>query len=173
MAAEMKYGEYISGGVEIFKANLVPCIVATLCLCIPIVGMVVMVNFFAGIKGFKEGGTPIDIGGLFNFENVVDKILVVIVMAIGFMLCVIPGCLIYFAPLIVADKPGTPFMDAVNQSLAFGKANLVNMIILVLILGFLGSIGSVALGIGMLITYPISMCAAWCAYADHKGAISA
>ncbi len=172
MAAEMKYGDYISGGVDIFKANIVPCIVATLCLIIPIVGMVVLVNFIAGIKGFKEGGTPIDIGALFNFENVVDKILVVLVMSIGFMLCIIPGCLIYFAPFIVADKPGTGFMDAVNQSLSFGKANLVNMIILVLVLGIVSGIGSVIV-IGTLITFPISMGAAWCAYADHKGAISA
>lgn len=174
MAAQMKYGDYIKGGWEIVKANLGAAIVATLCIgMIPFVGLLVMVNFLAGVKAAKHEGKPIAIGDLFNFDNAVDKIVGPLVVGIGFMFCFVPGALIYFAIPILADKPGTPFMDAVKAGLAFGKANIVPMILLVFIMFFVGGLGAIACYVGMFITQPIALAGLYLAYEDHKSAVQA
>ena len=174
MAVQMRYGDYIKGGWEIVKANLGASIVATLCIgLIPIAGLVVLINFLAGVKAAKHQGKPIAIGDLFNFENAVDKIVGPLIVGVGFMCCFVPGALMYFALPILADKPGTPFLSAVKGGLAFGKANLVPMILLVFILGLVGGLGSIACYVGMFITQPVALAAAFLAYEDHKAAVEA
>ena len=74
MALEMKYGDYVKGGWDLVKPNLVTSIVATLCMCIPFVGIQVMINYLKGIKEAKNSGKAIEIGSLFDFANVVNNI---------------------------------------------------------------------------------------------------
>ncbi len=168
-----RYGDYVKEGVEVFKANLVPCIVGMILCGVPILGMIVMINFLEAIKKNKGEGTPIDIGALLNFDNAVDKIVVCIITGIGFQIFFVPGALIYFGPAILADKPGTPFMNAVKGSLAFGKANLVPSIITAIVVSIVAMVGCILLGIGMLITGPIALTTYWLAYQDAKTAIEA
>jgi uncharacterized membrane protein len=181
MAAEMKYGDYIGGGWNIVKANLVPSIVAALAMIIPFVGLIVMVNYMAAVKAAKHEGKPIEIGALFNFENAVDKILGPLVFGIIVMIAsmcfVLPGIaaagVFYFSIPILADKPGTPWMNAIKAGMAFGKANLVPCILVSLVLGIVAGLGQIACGVGMLITLPIGLAAHFLAYEDHKAAIEA
>lgn len=161
MAVEMKFGDYVKGGVEVFTKNVVPCIVFWVVLLIPVVGWVAAVNYMAAVKAFKTEQKPIDIGALFDFGGLVDKIVTVILMAIGFQIFFIPGCLIAFGPCIVADKPGTPFMKAVMGALNFSLKNLVPMIICGIVCGIAS------------IVAPIGMAAFMLAYLDHKDAVAA
>lgn len=184
MAAEMKYGDYISGGWGIVKANLV---MAAVCLLVMgIVGSItfgilmplLMVNFMSMIKAAKQEGKPIDIGGLFNFDNAVDKIVAPFI--VGFLaflgnFCIVGGLIVgglfFFTVPILADKPGTPWMNALKGSLAFGKANLVPSILLALVVGIVGGLGTIACYVGIFVTAPIAIAAQWLAYEDHKSAI--
>jgi uncharacterized membrane protein len=172
MAVEFKYGDYIKGGVEIFKANLVPSLVATLCMCIPIVGVQVQINFLKAVKENKANGKPIDIGGLFDFTNVVNNIIAVIIWAISGYCCLVPMLVLGMVTPILADHPGIGFMDAIKASLAFGKQNLVPMIILMLVIGIFVSIGSFCF-VGIFATLPIGLAAHWLAYEEHKATIHA
>src|SRR5436190_12330974 len=110
MAVEYKYGDYIRGGIEIFKANLVPSIVATLCMCIPIVGMQVQINFFKAVKEAKANGKPIEIGAMFDFTNVVNNIIALFIWVLSVYCCLVPFYILLFIPCILADHPGVSFM---------------------------------------------------------------
>jgi uncharacterized membrane protein len=184
MAVQMRYGDYIKGGFEIVKANLVPSIVFALLLGLPIVslaGPIFMVNFLAAVKAAKHEGKPIQIGDLFNFENAVDKwvgpFIVAICIGIGNMCFVIPGILLagilYFTAPILADKPGTPFLNAIKGAASFGKANMVPCVLLAFVLGLVAFLGVIGCGVGILITLPTSMAAGFLAYEDHRSAIEA
>jgi hypothetical protein len=172
MAVEMKYGDYIKGGVDLFKVNLVPSIVAMICMCIPIFGIQVSVNYLRGLKEAKASGKAIEIGSLFAMDNIVNNIITMIICFLFAMCCGLPFALVYFGPALCADHPGVGFMDIVKGALAFGKQNLVPSLILMIILSIVGGIGGVVV-VGSLITYPIAMGAMWCAYEDHKAAIHA
>lgn len=170
--AEIKAVDHIKEGLNVFTSNLVPSIVAVLGLCIPIVGIFVLINYLVGVKNFKESGTPIDIGGLFSFEHAGNRLIGVIVWAvlisIGSMFCVIPGLILavltYFFPCILADKPEMPWMDALKASLAFGKANFVSSLILMILGGLTGF---------LWITMPIGFAGQMLAYMAHKDEILA
>jgi uncharacterized membrane protein len=172
MAVEFKYGDYIKGGVEIFKANLVPSLVATLCMMIPLVGIQVQVNFLKAVKEAKNNGKPIEIGALFDFANVVNNIVAMIIMVIAGYCCLVPMMVLFMIPPILADHPGISFMDAVKAALAFGKQNIVPMILLTLVIGIFISIGSFCF-VGIFATLPIGLAAHWLAYEEHKAAIHA
>jgi uncharacterized membrane protein len=173
MAVEMKYGDYIKGGVDIFKANLVPSLVATLCMCIPIVGMQVQINYLKAVKEAKNNGKPIEIGAMFDFSNVVNNIVALFILGLSMYCCVVPFFMLLMIPTILADHPGVGFMDAVKAALAFGKKNIVPMILFGLVLGIFISLGSIACGVGIFATLPIGLAAHWLAYEDHKATIHA
>jgi hypothetical protein len=184
MAVQMRYGDYIKGGLDIVKANIVPSIVLVLLMGLPIIslgGPIWIVNYLAAVKRAKHEGKPIEIGDLFNFENAVDKwvglFIVGVCVGIGNMLFVIPGIiamgLFYFTAPILADKPGTPFMSAIKGALAFGKGNLVPSIILAFVMGLVSFLGVIACFLGVFITLPMSLAGGYLAYEDHKAAVEA
>lgn len=188
MAAEMKYGDYISGGWGIVKANLVPCIVLVLIMVVlgmvPLGGLLnplLMVNFMAQVKAAKKDGKPMDIGGFFNFENAVDKLVGPII--IGFVAGLASICLVIpmfivmgvfcFLMPILADKPGTPFMNAIKGSMAWGKQNIIPGTLLVIVTMLVAFVGVLACGLGTFITLPIANAALYLAYEDHKSSVEA
>lgn len=176
MAVQMRFGDYVKDGFEIVKANLVPSVVFTLLLFIPIVslgGPIWIVNFMAAVKAAKHEGKPIQIGDLFNFENAVDKWVGPFIASLGFMCCIIPGMILAFTPCIIADKPGTPFMSAVKAALSFGKANIVPMILLMLVAMVVIMIGEILCVVPVLVAFPVAQAAIFLAYEDHKAAVEA
>ncbi len=185
MAVQMRYGDYIKEGFEIVKANIVPSIVLMLIPIIPIVGgfiqMIAIVNFMAAVKAAKHEGKPIQIGDLFNFENVADKLLgpliVGILVGIGMGCLVIPGIVLlgifYFVAPTIADRPGTPFVAAIKANLAFGKGNILPLLLLAIVNGLVVFAGVLACGLGVFITGPVAFAATYLAYEDHKSTLEA
>jgi uncharacterized membrane protein len=169
----MKYGDYVKGGWDLVKPNLVPSIVATLCMCIPFVGIQVMINYLKGIKEAKNSGKAIEIGSLFDFSNVVNNIVACFALGLAFECCLVPGAVLFMIPALLADHPGTSFMDAIKGAMAFGKQNIVPMLLLAIVLGIVQSLGSIACFVGIFVTAPVSMAAYWLAYEDHKAAVHA
>lgn len=184
MAVQMRYGDYVKEAFEIVKANLVPSVVFALATAIPLVNLlspIFMINFMAAVKAAKHEGRPIQIGDLLNMENAVDKwvgmFIVGLAVGIGNMCFIIPGlvlaAILYFTAPILADKPGTPFMNAIKGAFAFGKGNIVPSLLLVIVLGLVAFVGVLACGVGTLVTMPIAVAAGFLAYEDHKAAVEA
>lgn len=172
MASEIKYGDHVSGGVSAVMANLVPSIVALVGLMIPILGIFTTLNYMAGIMAFKESGKAMEIGDLFNFDHLPNRLIGMIVYGviamIGMMLFFIPGLIFvsvtYFFPTMLAEKPDMPWADALKQSLAYGKQNLVPCLILAIVCGVCGM---------FFVTIPIAFAAQSLAYVAHKGEVAA
>jgi uncharacterized membrane protein len=176
MAVQMNLGNYIKGGLEIVKANIVPSIVYALLMFIPVLnlgGPIWLANFMAGVKAAKHDGKPMQIGDLFNFENAVDKWVGGFCVGIGFALCFIPGMLLLFTTPIIADKPGTPFINALKAAFNFGKANIVPMIMLAIAAAVVIIIGEILCIVPVLIAMPIAQAAIFLAYDEHKAAVAA
>lgn len=170
--ADIKAVDHVKDGLNVFTSNLVPSLVMIVGLCIPILGIFVLLNYMAGVKNFKESGTAIEIGSLFAFEHVGNRLIGLIVwgvlLSIGFTLCVIPGMILmvltYFFPCILADKGDMPWADALKASLAFGKANLVPSLVLMIVAGIAGM---------FWITLPIGIAGQMLAYIAHRDEILA
>ena len=181
MAESKSAVDYIKGGWGIVQPNLVPSIVAVIAGGIPILGCVVICNYYAQALKAKREGTPIDMGALFNFDNAVNQIvgpLVVFILVMLGSIVVVGGILVaaatfYYLPLI-ADNPGQSWSDLLKRSIEQGKANLVPNLILSLIMGLIVGIGSaVTCGLGALVLVPALFCGHALAYEDHKDQIPA
>jgi uncharacterized membrane protein len=174
MAAEYKYADYLKGGWEtVVKPNLVPCVIATLCMCIPILGIQVAINFLKAIKENKNGGKPIEVGALFDMANIVNNIIACFIMGLSAYCFLVPYFILMFIPPILADHPGISFMDAVKAALAYGKQNIVPNIILGVVFMCVIIAGEIACGVGVLIAIPVVMSGMWLAYEEHKAQIHA
>jgi uncharacterized membrane protein len=161
-------GSCVSAGINGLKKDPITHIVTS--LLIGIVGGVtagvltgpMMVGYMRMIKREDEGHKP-EIADVFKgFDDFVPALLAVlmssIIVAIGFMLCVIPGL------LIMALVPTAAYLVAVGESDGINairrafeavKANLVSAFFCALVLGIVGSIGSILCGIGIILTLPI------------------
>jgi hypothetical protein len=139
MAQEFKNVDYVKESIGFVKGNLVPSAVAGICSGIPIIGGSVLVNYLRA----KKAGS-VQIGQLFNFENLVPNFLASLSM-FGFSCCFVPGVLLIFTMPIMADRPGTEWMSAIKASFNFGKQNLVPMIIMTLICGLVVALPMIAL----------------------------
>ena len=162
-------GTCISAGINGLKKNAVTHIVTT--LLVGIIGGVsaglltgpMMVGYMRMIKAEDEGATP-EIADVFKgFDDFVPALLAVllssIIVSVGFMLCVLPGLLIMaLVPtaaylVAVGEKDG---VNAIKRAFEAVKANLGGAFFCALVLGIVGSLGSIACGIGVIITLPIT-----------------
>lgn len=174
MAVQMRHGDYIKDAVEIVKANLGPSIVAGLLIqSVPVLNGLVAINFMSMVKAARHEGKPMDMGQLFNFENAADKIVGPLVLLLTAIACCVPPLILGFMLPIMADRPGTPWMNAFKGAIEFGKANLVPMLIHGLIMFLVADLGAIACLVGIYITTPIALAAMFLAYEDHKAAVEA
>ena len=128
-AVKIDFAAHVKDGLNVFTSNLVPSLIALVLLCVPILGIFVVINYMGAIKAFKENGTAIDVGALLKFDNAVNHLIGVIVwgvvLSIGMALCMLPGlvfaCLTYMFIPILADKPDTPWADALKTARARGR----------------------------------------------------
>lgn len=113
----------------------------------------------------EEQGAKVEIADVFKgFDDFVPALLAVlvssIIVAIGYMLCFLPGLLITalvpIAAYLVAvgEKDG---INAVKRAADAMKANFVGTFICMLILSIVGSLGAVLCGVGIILTMPIAM----------------
>jgi len=169
----MRYGDYIKDSFDVFKANPAAGIVSCLAMIIPIVNLVVIINYMGMVKAAKAEGKPMEIGQLFDFEHAVDKIVGPLLVGIVGSCCFLLAFVLAFTMPILADKPGTPFMSAIKAAFAFGKGNFVPLTILSIILGVVNMLGNLACGIGVLVTFPVCIGALFLAYDDNRAAVEA
>ena len=162
-------GACISAGITGFKKSPLTHIVVI--LLVGIIGNIsfgilagpMMVGYMRLIKIEDEGGKA-EIGDVFKgFDDFVPAMLAVlvggIVVAIGFMLCIIPGLLIMaLVPtaaylVAVGEKDG---INALKRAWQAVKENLIGSFLCALILSIIGLLGAILCGIGILITMPIA-----------------
>jgi uncharacterized membrane protein len=188
MAVEFKHVDYLKGGWELTRANLIPCVVAMVAMAV--LGMIgigcllwgqIAVNLYKGFKASKESGKPMEIGSLFAFDHFVNNLIAyVIVGVVSMILGIIPLIGIIVAQTlflmvgpILADKPETPFLDVVKSSVAFAKGNFVPSLIFVAICVVLMIVGCIPAGLGLIIVFPVTMAATSLAYSEHRAAVAA
>lgn len=95
------------------------------------------------------------------------QIAVGIAVLIGFVLLIIPGFIVaaafLFTPYIIMDKGVGPF-EAMTESRRVTTGNRGRIILLMFSIAILNILGFLALGVGLLVTVPISMLAVAHAY---------
>lgn len=127
--------------------------------------------FIAGVAFLRVGllttkGDRITRSALFSTENlgpyILTVLLMVLCMAIGYMLCILPGIVVslflFFAPFYALDK-GTSPMEAFRASITLVNRNLAKVVVL-----FIGAYIAIAIGnmlcfIGSVVAVPVVMIA--------------
>jgi uncharacterized membrane protein len=108
-------------------------------------------------------GQPVSIGTFFRPRHVgaviLTSIIVSILTAIGYALCIIPGIavaiLTIFAPLIVIDRGMGP-VDAIKGSYEIVKNNFVHVLLAWLVIAAITAVGSLLCGVGLLVAVPVA-----------------
>jgi uncharacterized membrane protein len=178
-------GDSLSEGFGFFKANaganILFVIIAVVVGAIPIVGglliPLITINFMAGVKNYRNNGTPMDVGQLFDFSHAVDKIVgplvVGILIMIGMLFLIVPGIILAlmwaFLYCVLADRPGTSFTEAMKISAAVTKGNRLSIFLFAIVCGLLAFVSMIPLGLGLLVTIPMIQAAMYCAYESCKG----
>ena len=178
-------GDSLSQGFDFFKANvgasILFVIITVVVGAIPFVGALLMplmlINFMAGVKKYRNDAIPFDVGQLFDFSHAVDKIIgplvVGILVMIGTILLIVPGIILglmwAFLSCVLADRPGTSFSEAMKISAAVTKGNRLSIFLFGIVCGLLAFVSMIPLGLGLLVTIPMIQAAMYCAYESCKG----
>ena len=148
---------------------------------IPVVGVLLVplmsINFMSGVKRYRNNGTPMDVGQLFDFSHAVDKIVgplvVGILIMIGMIFLIVPGIILAlmwaFLYCVLADRPGTSFTDAMKISAEVTKGNRLSIFLFMIVCCLLAFVSALPLGLGLLVTIPMIQAAMYCAYESCKG----
>ena len=107
-------------------------------------------------------GQPVDVSTIVKFDNFGQYLLAALLMgvgtAVGFMLCVIPGIIVFFLgvffPYFIIDK-GMGAIDAIKASIDLVRNNVGQVVILVLLTYVANFIGQLLCGVGLLASVPV------------------
>ena len=85
-----------------------------------------------------------------------------IIAGVGLLLCIIPGIILsvrfQFFGWAIVDRELGPF-EAMQESWELTRGSFWNLVLLWLVLAGINILGALALGVGLLITSPMSMVA--------------
>src|SRR5688572_23672749 len=184
MAVNVTPGRWIEMGGRIFKQDVGTFILITLiALALTSVGSFVVAGsltagmFIAVKRRIMEGRT--DMMDLFaGFNLFIDTFLVCILTGlfacVGLALCIFPVLIVFafylFAYIFVVDRK-LSFWDAMESSRKLVVGDLVGYIFFVLLLILLNFVGLLLVGIGLLVTIPVSIAAIAVAYQEAVGFI--
>ena len=154
-------------------------ILAIIIGCIPVAQIIVPllgVNFFTCVKNFQESGKKMSIGDLFDFSRALDKIVgpivIGVLIGIGYFLLIIPGLILtfmwMFAPCVQGDRPDLGFIEAMKVSSRTAKGKWLKLLGLIIVLAIINLLGTIPLGLGLLITLPVTHVALYAAYSQCK-----
>lgn len=179
---------YIKEGWELFSANAVNLVVASLLFVvvhfaanfIPFATFLVtgpmMGGMFLVVMDIMEGKTFNAMRVFDGFQKLVPLVLVGILTSIftmaGFILLIIPGFIVmgwYLFPYLFVVDEEMDFWQAMEASRMIGFANHVQVALMALALGVINLIGALLLGVGLLVTIPVTICAIAKAYEDIHG----
>lgn len=115
------------------------------------------------LKAHKEPETIklADLWRKFPFLSyAVAKILTGIVVIVGLILLIVPGVIaalaLMFAPYLIVDRNLGP-IEAMKESVRITKGHRWQLFLFALALGLLNILGMLAIGIGLLVTVPVSV----------------
>lgn len=188
MTKSLDIQRYLKEGWEFFSPNAVNLVVVTLIFgvvhfaanLIPFAPFLVtgpmMGGMYLVIMDIKEG-KPFNAMRVFDgFKNLVPLVLVGILTSVftmvGFILLIIPGFIVmglYMFPYLFVVDEEMDFWQAMEASRKIGMDNLGQVTLLAVILAILNLAGLLALGLGMLVTIPLSLCVVAKAYEDVNG----
>ncbi|MBT3295244.1 MAG: hypothetical protein HN919_13620 [Verrucomicrobia bacterium] len=184
---EVKFGEWMSQSFDLFKENIGPLILISLvALILSTISMGILAGpMMAGLalvtlQLVDKQGKP-DVSKLFEgfgfflqsflFVLVWGVIVAIVAVVVNLVTCGLAspliavgsmalGAVLMFAPYLIVEKK-MDFWPASMESLQMVKANFWPLVGYYLVASIIGSAGSVACGVGMIVTMPIS----WCMYA--------
>ncbi len=186
---------YIKEGWELFMANFANLIVATLIFIAVHFAVGAIVPFFGGliVSGPLMGGMfyvilDVERGEKFQITRMFDGftkklvplvlvgILTSIFITVGFIFFILPGFLVagwYLFPYLYVVDKDMDFWPAMEASREIGFANHLNAFLFIIVLVVINIVGALAVGIGLLISVPLSMCATAKAYSHLTGEAAA
>jgi len=192
MATQVKFGEWIEKGFNLYKQNfglLVLCMLITGLLSGLSLGIVagpMMAGFYLVILGLIDNKTPKpQVGDIFKgFSFFLQSFLFLLVWGLilvsaNFILAFIPcigqitsiflmysaQALLMFGIFLIADR-GMEFWPASMKSMEIVKSNFWPFLGFFIVSALISSLGAIACGIGVIFTAPIGYCAVAVAYRD-------
>ncbi|MCG8343128.1 MAG: hypothetical protein MI684_09865 [Chlorobiales bacterium] len=189
---EVDPSKYLKGGWEIFKSRTGEFIVFTLIIFLvtgllsrldvfgSLVGSLVTAPLYAGfivVVFMLFKGQQVQFGDFFKGFNyflplVLASIVMGILVAIGMILLVLPGIYLLvsymFVSMLIVDYR-MEFWQAMETSRQIVTKNWFSLFVFVLMLFVINLLGALALGIGLLVTAPLSVCSLCVAYRDIVG----
>jgi len=112
---------------------------------------------------FRDGRKPLFenlFDGLAQFHKYIGaSIIVFFAVLMGLILLVVPGIVflirLWFLGFVIVDKKAGP-LDAIQQSWDISRGHTMDLLVLFIALVGLNILGAICLGIGLLVTVPIS-----------------
>ena len=183
----VKTGEWISRGWALVQPDMWMHVV--IALAISVISGTGLGGFIAPtlmcgwiyifLQKLRDSSYQVQIGEVFSkgFEvfvpSLVAGILLSIGLSVGFGLCLLPGFVVlgltlFALPLIIDRR--MDFWPAIQLSLDTTKGQWMNWSVFALALFGLNLAGAIVCGVGMLITWPITVAATAIAYSETFGA---
>jgi hypothetical protein len=190
MGNEVKFGEWIEEGFNLYKENFGILVLVTLIAVIisaatflilagPMMAGVILIT----LALFDKKSPVPQVGDVFRgFDYFLNAFLFVIVWWVGLLIVIVAlnlipciGTLVsialfvaaqaflMFGPFLIVDKQ-MDFWSASVESFNMVKTNFWPFLALALVAGIIGSIGQIACGIGVIFTLPIQVCILTVAY---------
>jgi hypothetical protein len=191
---EVKIGKYISQGLEVFKQcfgnmigfTLLFAVINIVLALIPILGSIAGTIIGAPLAaGFTFVGLAVIRKQPYVFKDffkgISNKYFIPIfltslvggaITALGFILLIIPGIYIaicYTFAIQIAIDWDLDFWEALEMSRKVITRKWLSMFLFVSVLGLINMVGILLLGIGVLFTAPLTICAVLVAYNDILG----
>ncbi len=178
----VEIGRWIGEGWNVVTSDLaifaaITLIYAVLFTAIPVVlhGPLMAGFYIACIRKMRTG--IVEVGDLFKGFNWFVPALITFVLAsfftfIGFLLCIIPGIVVaavYMFPYLFIVDRGMDFWPAMQSSHEIVKRNYFGFVMFVIACALFNLLGAIALGVGLLITVPVTFVAVAAAYRDNVG----
>ncbi|VAX23775.1 hypothetical protein MNBD_NITROSPINAE02-1805 [hydrothermal vent metagenome] len=188
MVNDFDIQRYFKEGWELFSANVANLVVATIIYAvvifaanfIPLAPLLVsgpMIGGFYYIILDADKNTSFNIMRIFDgFKlKLVPLALIGILTTVftfsGFVLLILPGFLVigwYLFSFLFAIDEDLDFWPAMEASRKIGFENHISVFVFAISLIVLNFFGALALGIGLLVTVPLSMCVVTKAFLDQR-----
>lgn len=128
------------------------------------VGIIVQIGWMKIILHIEEGDKT-HLKELFTHLEIFWRylgvyVIYIVAMMVGFVLFIIPGIYVTlkygFAPILILDKKGLKISEAFKQSAMMSRDKKWKLLGLFLVMILLNILGAIALGVGLLISIPVS-----------------
>lgn len=188
---DVKFGEWIEQGINLYKANFGLLVLASLIAClvssvsIGICSGPMMAGLTMICLALRDGAQPKPAAGdvTKGFQLFLPTFLMTLLVGfvafvlyfiasltcVGVLLypvigAVISGATLFAFCLVVDQKLGV--MDALKANIAILKTNFWMFIAFALVAGLIGGVGSILCGIGVILTLPVTTCMTAVAFRD-------